>query len=322
MKLDKFYRRAVEFGIENDPRGKAEVGRLLAEEARKHKDLKPKEAETYDLDRLFNPYADSRLLYGDPESPVRRILVGIDIETPEVLLAHALNKDFKRGIDLLVAHHPEGRAQARLGEVMKLQADILASFGVSVSVAEQLLEKRIGEVERRLMPVNHGRAVDAARLLGLPLICLHTPADNCVTTYLQKLFDREKPRLLRDVLDLLLDIPEYKAAARAQISPQLVNGSEHSRCGKVLVDMTGGTEGSKEVYDRLTEQGVSTVVGMHMSEEHVEQAKKANINVVIAGHISSDSLGLNLLLDGVEAGEKIEAVSASGFERIRHPRKR
>lgn len=322
MKLGQFYKKAIEVGIRNDPRGKSAIDRLLAEEKTKHKDLKPKEAAYYDLDRLFNPFADSRLLNGDPQTEVRRLIAGIDMETPEVLLAHTLNRDFGRKIDLVLAHHPEGFAQARLAEVMKVQADILAAFGVSISVAEQLMDKRASEVERRLMPVNHTRAVDAARALGLPLMCLHTPADNCVTTYLQKLFDKKAPATLKDVLDLLLDVPEYQASARAQVPPKIVCGSEASRCGKVLVDMTGGTEGAKEVYDKLTAQGVSTIVGMHMSEEHLEQAKKANIHVVIAGHIASDSLGLNLLLDEVESGEKLDVVPASGFARVRHGKTR
>jgi len=62
---------------------------------------------------------------------------------------------------------------------------------------------------------------------------------------------------------------------------------------------------------------VSTLVGMHISEDHLENAKKANLNVVIAGHISSDNLGLNLLLDAVEKKGRLEYVCVSGFERIR-----
>jgi putative NIF3 family GTP cyclohydrolase 1 type 2 len=62
---------------------------------------------------------------------------------------------------------------------------------------------------------------------------------------------------------------------------------------------------------------VSTLVVMHISEDHLENAKKANLNVVIAGHISSDNLGLNLLLDTVEKKGRLEYVCVSGFDRIR-----
>jgi putative NIF3 family GTP cyclohydrolase 1 type 2 len=46
-------------------------------------------------------------------------------------------------------------------------------------------------------------------------------------------------------------------------------------------------------------------------------ARKAGINVVIAGHIASDVLGLNLLLDDVEKDGRLDYVCVSGFERIR-----
>jgi putative NIF3 family GTP cyclohydrolase 1 type 2 len=81
--------------------------------------------------------------------------------------------------------------------------------------------------------------------------------------------------------------------------------------------MTGGTEGSKEVFEKYANSGISTLVGMHFSEDHLENAKKANLNVVIAGHVSSDCIGLNLLFDEIEKTEKLEFVSVSGYERIR-----
>ena len=317
MKLDDLYRRSVETGIANDLRGPDEVRRLLAEENEAFGKLKDDALEFFDRDRLFNPYADTRILNGDPDTEVRRALVGIDMEVGELLLAHLLNRDAGRGIDLVIAHHPEGRALARLADVMKLQADLLAAAGVTVSVAEQLLEKRISEVERRLLPTNHGRAVDAARVLGLPLMCVHTPADNCVTRHLTELIGRKQPARLKDLVKLLLEIPEYRRSAKAQVPPKIVAGSDDNRCGKTFVDMTGGTEGSKEIFERYAQAGVSTLLGMHFGEEGLEKARKANLNVVVAGHIASDALGLNLLFDEVEKAAAIDFVCVSGFERHR-----
>ena len=317
MKLDTLYRKAVAVGIARDLRGPEEMRRLLAEEEAKFRKLEADEKASFDPDRLFNPFADTRVLAGAPETEVGRVIVGIDMEAAEVLLAHLLNRDFGRGIDLVVAHHPEGRALARLHDVMKLQSDLLAACGVNVSVAEQLLDKRMGEVERRLLPVNHTRAVDAARLLGLPMMCVHTPADNCVTAYLTELFGREKPRTLKDLVALLKTIPEYRRAAELPAGPKIVSGSESARCGKVFVDMTGGTEGPKTIFEQHAVAGVSTIVAMHVGEEALENAKKANLNVVIAGHVSSDTLGLNLLFDEVETEGRLDFVCTSGFARIR-----
>ena len=61
--------------------------------------------------------------------------------------------------------------------------------------------------------------------------------------------------------------------------------------------------------------GIGTIIGMHISEEHKKEAEAANINVVISGHMSSDSLGINLFLDELEKRE-IEIVPCSGLIRI------
>jgi putative NIF3 family GTP cyclohydrolase 1 type 2 len=321
MKLEKLYKKAVEIGIENDLRGKAEIKIILKEEKEKHKKLKGEEAEYYDKDRLFNPFSDTRVLHGDLNTEVKKVIAGIDMEVGEIIFTYLLNKDQGQKIDLIIAHHPEGYALAQLYDVMKLQADLLASYGITISVAEQLLEKRISEIERRLMPVNHNRSVDIARVLGIPMMCIHTPADNCVTNYLKKTFEKEKPYKLKDLLKILKNIPEYKKLAKLQVPPKIVSGSENSKCGKIFVDMTGGTEGSKEIYEKYANSGVSTLVGMHISEEHLENAKKAKLNVIIAGHISSDILGFNLLFDELEKEEKLEFIGISGFERIRKKNK-
>lgn len=317
MKLETLYRKGVSVGIARDLRGPDEMRRILAEEDAKFKKLSAGDAEAYDRDRLFNPFADTRILAGSPGTEVRRAIVGIDMETSEVLLTHVLNHDLGRQIDLIIAHHPEGPALARLHDVMKLQSDLLAACGVNISVAEQLLDKRMGEIERRLLPVNHNRAVDAARLLGIPMMCVHTPADNCVTAHLTETFEKAKPQKLKDILDQLKRIPEYRKAERQSAGPKIVSGSENGRCGKIFVDMTGGTEGPKTIFEQYAVSGISTIVCMHLSEDALENAKKASLNVVIAGHVSSDTLGLNLLFDEVEAEGHLEFVGASGFERIR-----
>jgi len=321
MKLERLYKNTVKIGIDHDLRGKKEITRIIKEEKDKYEKLTKEEKEFFDRERLFNPYSDTRILNGDPETDVKTAIVGIDMQVGEILLTHLLNKQRKRKIDLVITHHPEGIALAQLYDVMKMQSDLLAQFGVTISVAEQLMEKRMSEIERRLMPGNHSRVVDAARLIGLPLMCIHTAADNCVTHFLKTIFEKEKPFKLKDALSILKNIPEYKKAAKSQVPPKILSGSENSRCGKIYVDMTGGTGGSKDIFERYAQSGVSTLIGMHMGEEHLENAKKAKLNVIVAGHISSDTLGLNLLFDEIEKEEKLEFVSASGFERIRRPKK-
>jgi putative NIF3 family GTP cyclohydrolase 1 type 2 len=184
-----------------------------------------------------------------------------------------------------------------------------------------LLSARIKEVERKVLPVNHRRAVDAARLVDMAFMGVHTPADNCVATYLQKLMDRRKPQTVGDVIKILREIPEYKEAAKENAGPKLLRGSPERRAGKIFVEMTGGTEGPKDVFSRLATAGVGTIVCMHLSEDHLKKVEDEHISVIVAGHISSDNLGLNLLFDELLRKERIEIIACSGFKRIAHNKK-
>ncbi len=316
MKLSEFFKKAIDTGIANDPRGSDFVARELQQRQKDFANLPPKEKEFFDPESLENPYADSRILYGDGDGEISNILVGIDIEVGEVLLAETLGK---RGspIDLIVSHHPEGRAYATLYSVMYMQADILSRFGVPINIAEDLMEGRVKEIERRLMPINHSRAVDAARLLDLPFACLHTPADNMVASYLQHLCAEKQPYTLEDLIDLLRDIPEYRDAEKVGAGPRVLLGSKKRKVGKVFVDMTGGTEGSKEIFQSITMSGINTMLVMHLSEEHRTEAEKHHVNVVLAGHIASDNIGVNLLLDRVLDGNSCAVYECSGFRRFR-----
>ncbi len=289
MRLAHLYNQVLKFGIECDPR----------------KDK-----------RQIKSYSDTAILYGKSDTQVKEILVGIDIEVGELLLADKIRQ--KEGLDLVISHHPEGKASAALYKVMQLQVDMLVKIGgLSRKVAQELLDRRIREVERKVLPYNHMRSVDAARILDMPFMCIHTPADNHVFWFIKKLLDREKPKRAEDIIDILKGVPEYKEATEEQAGPRVILGNPKRRVGKIYLEMTGGTEGPKDVYDKFYKAGIRTLVSMHLGEEHFKKVEDSNLNVVIAGHTSSDTLGLNLLLDRIEKEEKLEIIECSGFRRVR-----
>ncbi|MFA5164675.1 MAG: NGG1p interacting factor NIF3 [Candidatus Omnitrophota bacterium] len=315
MKLSKIYDLVVREGIAADPRGKDAVAKVLSKAGRDYEALKEKDKQYFDKERLRNPYADTRILYGSGSTEVKRIIVGVDMEVGEVVLADRLREKGMK-IDLILAHHPEGRAWANFYEVMNMQPDIWAKFGVPINVAEGIMKDRVKEVERRVMPANHTRTVDAARLLDIPMMCAHTVADNHVVSYLQKLMDSKAPDTVAEVIDILKEIPEYQQAMKVNAGPRVFFGDPKNRAGKVFVDMTGGTEGPTNMFEKLEDAGVGTIVAMHLGEDHLKNAQKGHLNVVIAGHISSDNLGLNLLFDKLAKEEKLEFIGCSGFERV------
>jgi len=316
MTLKAIYDFLVKEGMNADPRGKEAVNKSLLRIKKYYQRLDKKEQGEFDRERLANPYSDTRILFGQPEQKVKAILVGVDIDPGELLLADRLNQK-GREIDLVMSHHPQGVALAGLDEVMDIHAEIFKNLGVPISAAESLMAERIAEVKRKLMPTNHMRAVDVARLLKLAFMCCHTAADNHVASYLQRLMDKERPDILGDVLDILKALPEYRHAVQEKAGPRIIAGDAKRQAGKLFVDMTGGTEGSKDIFQRLTQAGIGTILAMHLSEEHFRKVKAEHINVIIAGHIASDNLGLNLLLDKLEKREKFNIIECSGFKRVK-----
>jgi putative NIF3 family GTP cyclohydrolase 1 type 2 len=311
MTIQEIYNLAIKMGIESGFRKKNEIEKMLNRLKEKYEKMEQEEKQEFDLERLKNPYSDTRILFGSPEKKVKKVLVGVDIDGEELLLADKFGD-----IDLVLSHHPKGKALAGLDDVMQLQIDILTQYGIPVNIAEKLLKKRIEEVARGIAPVNHNRTVDMAQHLNLPFLSVHTPTDNLVAKFVEKKLKKDKPIFLEEVIKSLKEIPEYKEATIIGAGPKIFVGSPESRCGKiVLTEITGGTEGSSEIYEKLAQTGAGTIISMHQSEKHREEAEKANINVIIAGHISSDNIGINLFLDELEKKE-IKIIPCSGLIRI------
>lgn len=316
MNIKDIFNLAVKKGIESDPRGYERVNKLLEYEKSKYQKLGKEEQEEFDTERLSNPYSDTRILNLGGNGKIKKILAGIDISVSEILMADWLSKKGEK-IDLIISHHPLGKALASLDETLKLQADVLADQGVPINIAESLLETEIDELGRKLSPGNHYRVVDAAKILDMPLICTHTVCDNLVYSYLAREIGKKKPERVEDLIRLIKAIAEYRQAIEYGMGPKIFTGSPSRRCGKIaLTEITGGTSGSKHIYERLAHAGVGTIVGMHMDEEHKEEAAKHHINVVVAGHMSSDSLGMNLFLDELEI-KGIKVIACSGLIRIK-----
>lgn len=315
MAIEEIFKLALKMGISADPRGKKGVEKYLARQKKIYDDLSSSKKELFDKEALSNPYSDTRILFGDPKIKINKVMAGIDFETGEVLLADRLNQKGE-SIDLMIAHHPAGGALSSLHEVMDLQVDLMARYGVPVNVAEGILVPRIDEVRRRLGPINHYLSVDAARLLKIPYMCIHTVWDNMGWNFMRQIFEEKDFDTVGDVMDELRKISEYAQAAKFKAGPSLYVGGEKNRAGKVVVsEFTGGTEGSKEIYTRLSHAGVGTIISMHMSEEGREEAKKHHINMIIAGHMSSDSIGANLFLDELEK-KGVKVISAAGLIRV------
>jgi len=96
-------------------------------------------------------------------------------------------------------------------------------------------------VKRGIGPLNHAQAVDAARLLDVPLMAIHTVWDNLGNNFMNSYIEKKGKdfETVGELLDYINEIPEFKEAIKGKSGPSIVSGSEKSRLGKVVVSFTG-----------------------------------------------------------------------------------
>jgi len=315
MKLLDIYKLSVEAGKDADPRRGAEMDALLRRAKEAYDKLEQDERDRFDADSLWNPYADRRLLTGDPDAEIGGVMWGIDVSTGEAVLADRL-REKGRKVDAVISHHPQGRARAALHKVMSVQENMMESWGVPITAAEWIMGPRMNEVKFGIHAGNHNQSVDACRLLDIPFMCIHTPADMLAQRFMENYLEEKRPERLKDLLKLLNELPEYAFSARNANPPDLLTGDKEKRVGKIAVKFSGGTSASKEIYEQLGRAGIGTAVVMHAPESHIEEAKKHKVSIVLASHMASDSLGNNLMADKIEANG-VEVLPCSGFIRVR-----
>lgn len=315
MTLQEIYDLAIQMGIAADPRGKEEVDRLLKKRKKDFDELPEKKKKYFDRETLTNPYSDTRILYGDRKSKVKKVLSGIDTDATEILLTDRLNQKGEK-IDAVIGHHPVGISLAALHDVMDLQVDAYAQVGAPLNVLDALMNERMNDIKRRIHPNNHNQIIDTARLLDIPFMNLHTTWDNMGDKFMKDYLASRKFDRVEEIIDALMELPEYQEATMGKNGPEIVSGSAKSRTGKVAIFFTGGTNPSKEVYVELAKAGVGTLVDMHIPEDGLKELKKLHVNVINAGHMASDSIGANLFYDELEK-KGVEVIPVSGFIRVK-----
>jgi len=319
MTIQEIYDLAVEMGMKADPRGQASVKKYLQKNKERYNELPEKKKKYFDKESFTNPYSDSRIFTDNPKREVKKILAGIDANATEVLLADRLNEK-GANIDLLIGHHPEGNAFASLHEVMDLQVEVSAEAGIPIHLADALLRERMRDVEIGIHPINHNQTIDTARLLDIPFMTLHTVWDNLGDNFMKQYFKDKEFDSVGDIMDAMMEIPEYQEAKRGKAGPILVSGNRASKAGKIALFFTGGTNPSKEWYMELAKAGVGTVIDMHIKEDALRELRKLHVNIINAGHMSSDSIGANIFFDALEK-HGIEVIPCSGLIRVKRSNK-
>ncbi|MBI5221539.1 MAG: NGG1p interacting factor NIF3 [Candidatus Magasanikbacteria bacterium] len=319
MTVKEVFALATKIGVAADPRGQKGVDRYLERLNKHYNNLSTEDKKFFDTEKLSNPYPDGFVHVDDGHTKVKRVMAGIDVNEGEILLASQLNERGKK-IDLVIAHHPEGKGKSNLHEVMEMYTDIYVQYGVPVHIAEKLTEDRIKEIGRGIHPINHFQAINIAQHLGINFINTHTITDNLADKFVREFLNKKAPETVGEIVQYLLELPEYQFAKKMGFGPKIIAGAPNHRVGKMILEMTGGTNPSPKVYEQFSQFGVSTIVGMHMRDESMKSANECHMNIIIAGHMSSDSLGMNLWLDELEK-RGIEIVPCGGLIRVSRVKK-
>jgi len=226
---------------------------------------------------------------------IRKVLFGIDAGVPELMLAK------QRGYDAVIAHHPQGgTAIIRFHHVFKRHIQQMVAAGIPVEEAEKAVQKKLEDLEVEGHIRNYGHAVDVAKLLKMPYMNIHTPLDEVGRKIMAEKVDNRirKDSTVGDVVSALEELPEFKNAL-TEIKIRM--GNAGNRAGKVAVSHGAGTNGGYEIARTYFKYGVGTVVYIHVRPGDLEKLKaERKGNLIVTGHIASDSVGINPLIHELE----------------------
>jgi hypothetical protein len=309
MTIYDILKKSVDLGITHDFRGEEAARNFIWKEI----------IDSGDGRSFENVYPDTGVvaLSSALTKPVRRAVVGIDVGTADILALLRWSEKTGKEIDLFIGHHPEGRLNGAFPLMLHSHIGNIAAFGVDVSHLKDKYDELIEDIMLDTLSTNFTQIHDAIHYLGTDYIGLHTPPDNMGARFVQKYLAEKQPRTLQETIDVMLEIGEYAHYHGINVvTPIIVSGKPEDELGKfTLTEFTGGEEGPVEVYMELKNQGVDTIICMHLTDKATDRCRDIGLQVISTGHMPSDSIGLNLLCDILEA-EGVEIVPVSGFVRI------
>lgn len=237
--------------------------------------------------------ADSQIYV--PGERIETALVGIDLESPEIQLAA------REGYDLALAHHPVGES-ARLDfiGVLSRQIEFMTDHGVPVEEAEVAVSDLRENVAFGAHSANYRHDPSVAELLDQPYMNSHLAPDEIGRRrFIEIAEEVGEDATVGDFVDALGEIPELR---EAETDVEVRVGSEENSLGEVAVHHAAGTNGGADVARAYFENGVDTILYIHVGAGDARELREefGGKNLVVTGHIASDAIGLNVLIDALE----------------------
>lgn len=234
---------------------------------------------------------------------IKKILFGVDIDSSDLYYAKA------NGYDAVIAHHPQANIIDSY-KVFEDQVDIMKKYGIPEEAAKKAIEEKIEMLRIAAVSRNYDDTISVARMLNMPFLNIHQPLDEIGRRLMQEKVDevcKNENALVRDVVNALGSFKEMKAA-RTKV--EVLVGDENARAGKTIVAHGAYTNGGYDVANTCFEYGIDTVVYIHIGYPDYVRLKKENKgNLIISGHIASDSVGINPFIDKLrERGAEVTTI--------------
>lgn len=225
-----------------------------------------------------------------PADGVQRALFGIDVGPAELLLAK------QQGYDLAIAHHPVG-ATPEQWKLYLRHVEFMVAAGVPEDAALVAVADRIEGMKVRAQAANYDHVPSVARLLEMPFMNVHAPLDEIGRRRMRAAVDRALAgtgATVGDVAASLASLPEF---GRALTRVEVLVGDPESPARNVVVAHGALTNGGEAVARTCFEHGVDTVVYIHIDPADLVRLRQIGRgNLIVTGHIASDSLGFGPFL--------------------------
>lgn len=237
-------------------------------------------------------------------SGIKKVLFGIDITTAELKIAKDL------GYDCVIAHHPVPGGPS--WKVYERHIGFMVAAGVPHEVASAAVLPRIEAMKASGHSANYDHTPSVARLLGMPFMNIHGPLDEIGRRIMQRKADdflasTARPKV-QDLMAAFSEIPEIR---NAKTDVVLAAGDRDAEVHRVVVAHGALTNGGYEVANAYFSHGVDTVVYIHIAPDAgMRLAKEGKGNLIVTGHIASDSIGINPFIAELRAhGLEVDAIS-------------
>lgn len=224
---------------------------------------------------------------------IKKIFVSVDINQSDIYLAKTLK------CDCVLTHHPIGISLLQFHQVFDRHVKYMVDSGIKRKNAILLVKKLKEKVELRSHSAIYDDIVSTSKLLKIPLLNIHQPLDEYMRQVILRKIEISKLVSVSDLVNAIGAIPEFKNSL-TRIT--VCNGKPTNNLGKWVLVVAAGSNGGFDIAKSYFENGISTVIYLHIDYNELIKLRQANgnWNLVVLGHLAGDSIGMNAICNALE----------------------